>query len=1369
MPTATRRQARPTTHREPPAQRFLTGRWHRCPKLPENHTCRLQPGGLPGKVLTRNILQYASVSVVLFAITAYPRLSGPGLPELIHFQLFAKPLRPQHGARGEVKIMRRHFVATIGFLLFSPLSALHAQQTCVAGPTIACLNNGRFSVSVNWQDFGGNAGPGSLVPYSTDDSQLFWFFDPSNWEMLVKVIDGCALNGHFWVFSAATSNVQYTLTVADTFTGDSQTYFNKLGTAAPAVTDTSAFAACTASRPAAFAELLPTPRRHEIAAPQGAKPQPRATIPFVAQASCNSDPTHTCLNGGRFRTEVSWQDSSGNSGSGQVSPFGSDDSALFWFFDPTNWEMLVKVLDGCALNNRFWVFSAATTNVQYTLRVTDTFTGNLQEYSNAQGVAAPAVTDTAAFDSCQTSGPPQIQFVTDRSVSLTHPGDQAHFQVQVLNGDGQPIQGAAVNFTVADPSLVSITKDGPLSATVTALSPPPGSTTVTATYGTSTADAMVLLAVPSSGTVLITSDLVLSKATGALTLQATPLTRSLTAGQILVSGDRAGVLDRITSVTAGSGSIGYQTTPVSLADAFDQLTVGESGSAAHIRATVAPASSGFIETTYLNGRVVSVRNADGFSCMLDGADQPSVQITNPSITVDAELVPKAFLDLSHGVNDFRVTAEGTVTVSVSTGGIQLSSKLGAMVTCSSTLGTFEPVHFFVEGFDFALDLTPVIGVNLAADFNGPGLSLEGPSGSVTGSLVAGIEYTPSAGWQAIQQHNLSGQMNLLSFQSNPGSGFSASITPFARVDIGLRVALGFDIFSVDLANLKFAEIEASTPFGFQLSGPIDTADPAYVGPTWNLGLELQGSLDAELTGGALSDLLDRVGVDKTFAGPQQLFDAILVLPGSPSFKIEASPSQVDAAAQQAVNLSVSSSQPVSGSMEFLSTPGSGSALAMASMNSGVGASSWTPAPSQAGTYKVFGLAQVDPISLVFPYRSSNSVTLVVSDSQGSSPGPAPSISSVSPDPVPGSNNQQEVSISGNNFATGANITLRDLTSGQAYPNRTTTSLSSTEITLNADFGTSPDTWSVEIINPDGQSSGQFQFRVSNGSGGGAPAPTIASVSPNPVPGSNSAQPFTINGNNFVAGANVTLRDLTAGQTFANRASTSFSSTQIVLDSIFGTSPDNWSVEVINPDGQSSSQFQFRVSSGGGGPAPTIASVSPNPVPGSSSAQPFTINGNNFVAGANVTLRDLTAGQTFANRASTSFSSTQIVLDPIFSTSPDSWSVEVINPNGESSGQFDFQVSATSPAPVINSVSPNPVPGSSSAQPFTINGNNFVAGANVTLRDLTAGQTFANRASTSFSSTQIVLDPIFTTAAHSWSVEVINPNGESSGQYFFNVT
>jgi predicted esterase len=116
--------------------------------------------------------------------------------------------------------------------------------TCVADATDLCLQQGRYRVSVTWQD-GGSTGPGSVVSGATSaNSGLLWFFDPSDWEMLVKVLDGCSVNQKIWVFTAATTNVQYALTVTDTVTGLSKTYQNPAGQLAAAVADTNAFA-CT--------------------------------------------------------------------------------------------------------------------------------------------------------------------------------------------------------------------------------------------------------------------------------------------------------------------------------------------------------------------------------------------------------------------------------------------------------------------------------------------------------------------------------------------------------------------------------------------------------------------------------------------------------------------------------------------------------------------------------------------------------------------------------------------------------------------------------------------------------------------------------------------------------------------------------------------------------------------------------------------------------------------------------------------------------------------------------------------------------------------------------------------------------------------
>ncbi len=117
-------------------------------------------------------------------------------------------------------------------------------EPCVAGAHTLCLNEDRFRVEVDWRDFALREGPGRTVPFGSNDSGLFEFFHVGNWEMLIKVLDGCTINNHFWVFFAAATNVEFTVTVTDTESGDVRTYFNPLGRVAEAVTETAAFATC---------------------------------------------------------------------------------------------------------------------------------------------------------------------------------------------------------------------------------------------------------------------------------------------------------------------------------------------------------------------------------------------------------------------------------------------------------------------------------------------------------------------------------------------------------------------------------------------------------------------------------------------------------------------------------------------------------------------------------------------------------------------------------------------------------------------------------------------------------------------------------------------------------------------------------------------------------------------------------------------------------------------------------------------------------------------------------------------------------------------------------------------------------------------
>ncbi len=120
---------------------------------------------------------------------------------------------------------------------------------CVANAETLCLQDSRYAVTVDWWREGGGYADhdhGVVVHAGTNDSGLFRFFGEDNWEVLIKVLDGCARNGHAWVFGASTTDLGYLIRVRDTVTGAVREYRNEPGVRAPAITDATAFPASCA-------------------------------------------------------------------------------------------------------------------------------------------------------------------------------------------------------------------------------------------------------------------------------------------------------------------------------------------------------------------------------------------------------------------------------------------------------------------------------------------------------------------------------------------------------------------------------------------------------------------------------------------------------------------------------------------------------------------------------------------------------------------------------------------------------------------------------------------------------------------------------------------------------------------------------------------------------------------------------------------------------------------------------------------------------------------------------------------------------------------------------------------------------------------
>ena len=291
-----------------------------------------------------------------------------------------------------------------------PAVSYVAASPCSSDSLTLCLNGGRFQVRVNWRvPSQGTSGVGYGVPL-TGDTGYFWFFSPNNIELVLKVVDGRAFNGMFWVFYGALSNVEYTITVTDTVTGTVKAYSNPSGNLA-SVADTAAFSGAGSLRDDGNGASEVEGLTSKVEDPTGdassdLRPSTLDLRPLSgSEAACTPGDSTLCLNNGRFKVEVTWRvPSQGTSGKGTAVPL-TGDTGQFWFFSSNNIELVIKVLDGTAVNGQFWVFYGALSNVEYTIKVTDTVTGYEKTFVNPSGNLA-SVADTSGFSAAVTPTSP---------------------------------------------------------------------------------------------------------------------------------------------------------------------------------------------------------------------------------------------------------------------------------------------------------------------------------------------------------------------------------------------------------------------------------------------------------------------------------------------------------------------------------------------------------------------------------------------------------------------------------------------------------------------------------------------------------------------------------------------------------------------------------------------------------------------------------------------------------------------------------------------------------------------------------------------------------------------------------------------------
>jgi hypothetical protein len=288
------------------------------------------------------------------------------------------------------------------FPALKPFLTRGAPTRCIPGGMDLCLDSKRFQVSVTWTNqFDGSSGAGHAIA-GTDQSGYFYFTDPSNYELIIKILDFGTV---FKVFYGELTDLNFIITIADTATGTVKTYSNTAGDCG--AIDEAAFPATAgnASHPADAAlgadgsNIASTAKTSPIANLAGEAAAPRdASAPSRGQTaagkgSCAPSSGSLCLLGRRFAVGVKWMNQfSGQSGGGAARQL-SDLSGLFSFTAPSDVELVVKVVP---FPNEISFYYGSLSNLEWDITVTDTTSGAVKTYHNPAGAYCGGL-DSDAF------------------------------------------------------------------------------------------------------------------------------------------------------------------------------------------------------------------------------------------------------------------------------------------------------------------------------------------------------------------------------------------------------------------------------------------------------------------------------------------------------------------------------------------------------------------------------------------------------------------------------------------------------------------------------------------------------------------------------------------------------------------------------------------------------------------------------------------------------------------------------------------------------------------------------------------------------------------------------------------------------------
>ncbi|HUR83345.1 MAG TPA: hypothetical protein VM733_21480, partial [Thermoanaerobaculia bacterium] len=229
------------------------------------------------------------------------------------------------------------------------------------------LLNRRFNVQVRYKNqFANPPSEGlltgqSLQASTLSDTAIFWFDSPLVVELMVRVSDARPFDNAFHVYLGGLSDVEFFITVKDTVTGKSVEY-HKLPNSLVGQIDRKSF-----------------PAGNSLTEAIGSM----SALPF--QLAANADTT-TLRMLNRFDVRIRYRNQFANPATEgfllgrSITKVNTTETAVFYFENPESVEWIVRFSDVRPFADRIDFFHGGLSDVEYTVIVKDTVTGQEKSY-----------------------------------------------------------------------------------------------------------------------------------------------------------------------------------------------------------------------------------------------------------------------------------------------------------------------------------------------------------------------------------------------------------------------------------------------------------------------------------------------------------------------------------------------------------------------------------------------------------------------------------------------------------------------------------------------------------------------------------------------------------------------------------------------------------------------------------------------------------------------------------------------------------------------------------------------------------------------------------------------------------------------------